>query len=301
MKLCLGSAQFGSNYGIANEKGMVSEKNAKAILDLAKSKNIKLIDTAVAYGDSEVFLGEAGVNDFDVVSKIPKLELGSKSCSSWTEDHIYGSLKRLQVERLYAMLVHDANDLTGPHAEDVYSALVSARDEGLIKKIGVSIYHPSQLMDIFEKFKIDIVQAPANLLDTRLFESTVLSYLNDTKVELHVRSVFLQGLLLMDEFRRPNKFNKWKNLWDCLDKLVIDLNLSMKEMCIRYIASIYPNAVMVVGLDNLAQMSEILDLVNLSPFSRRELQHISTEIETATAGVQNMAQLINPADWDKVC
>ena len=89
MKLAIGTAQFGLDYGIANDHGKVSQKEIKKILDLARSSNISLLDTAMDYGDSEFSIGEAGSEDFDIVSKIGDIPVNEKN----TKDFIYNKLK----------------------------------------------------------------------------------------------------------------------------------------------------------------------------------------------------------------
>ena len=203
MKLALGTVQFGQSYGVANKAGQVSAADAKTILEYAASNGIKMLDTAIGYGDSEQRLGEIGIPDWQVVSKIPAVPDGCGDISGWVSESVRSSLQRLGVPRLYALLLHKPQQLLGADGGRIYAAVQQLKENGLVQKIGVSIYAPVELDDLYQRYKFDVVQAPFNLLDRRLFDSGWMSRLADRGAELHASSVFLRGLLRMPPYARP--------------------------------------------------------------------------------------------------
>jgi hypothetical protein len=167
--------------------------------------------------------------------------------------------------------------------------LLSLKEQGSVVKIGVSIYAPSELQEILASYPIDIVQAPFNILDQHLVTSGWLSRLQDSGVEVHARSIFLQGLLLLNSEDRPAKFNRWQPLWRQWNSWLEDRKLSALQACLGFACSQHGIRRAVVGVDGVAQLREILLAVNCLP--------------TVTPP-PNLAcddsLLINPANWNKL-
>ena len=138
-RLALGTAQFGMPYGIANTSGQVSRDEAKAILDLASANGIDTIDTAIAYGESEACLGDIGVENFRMVTKLPTLPEGVAKIEEWIDGEVEASLKRLRTDSLYGLLLHRSAQFGIPA---VRTALARLKQGGKVQKIGVSIYSP---------------------------------------------------------------------------------------------------------------------------------------------------------------
>jgi len=258
MKLALGTVQFGLPYGIANQVGQVSQSNVAEILSLAASYGVNTLDTAVAYGSSEAILGAVGINDWQVISKLPALPQNCPNAEQWVEEQLLGSLKRLKLSQLDALLLHRPEQLLGGQGEALYRAMQIQQSKGLVEKIGISIYQPEELEAIFPSMAFDIVQAPFNILDRRLKDSGWLSRLNSQGVELHVRSVFMQGLLLMQPEQRPHKFKRWDLIWDTWRSWLNDNQLSPVEACLRYVLSQNEISKIVVGVDNPQQLKQII-------------------------------------------
>ncbi|WP_294261482.1 aldo/keto reductase [Propionivibrio sp.] len=251
MKLALGTAQFGLSYGIANTQGQISRDEARAIIDLAASKGVKTLDTAVGYGDSELRLGELDVKHWQVVSKLPALPDGCSDVSQWVRETVVQSLKRLNVDALYGLLMHRPQQLFEREGANIHRALRKLQDDGLVRKIGVSIYDPSELDAICDRFPIDLVQAPFNVLDHRLIETGWLSRMHEQGMELHVRSIFLQGLLLMAPGKRPPKFDRWNRLWRDWHQWLAEANLTPLEACLGHALSYPEIGRVIVGVDSL--------------------------------------------------
>jgi len=258
MKLALGTVQFGLAYGIANETGKVGYSEARDILREARKAGIDTLDTAIAYGNSEQVLGEIGVNGWRVVSKLPELPAGCSDVPGWVERQVTESLQRLGIDRLHAVLLHRPDQLLDSRGDALYKALSDLRERGQTGKVGVSVYSPQQLDRLFEYMHFDLVQAPLSVLDRRIVESGWSERLRKMKVELHTRSAFLQGLLLMSSSDRPAKFDRWQPIWNEWDRWLQTTGLSPLEACLRYALSADGVDRVVVGVDSCDQMREIL-------------------------------------------
>ena len=171
---------------------------AKNILDFARRSNITTLDTASGYGNSEQVLGDVNTCDFKIVTKTRNFNqavIGNKEINLLTSD-FNKSLKLLKQKSVYGVLVHNANDLLKPGADKIIKQLQILKQKGQITKIGVSIYSEEQLQKIIDSFDIDLVQLPFNILDKRLKDSGILNNIFSQGIEIHARSVFLQGLFL---------------------------------------------------------------------------------------------------------
>ena len=213
-KLALGTAQFGFDYGISNIFGRVKNMEISSILKLAKNNNINLLDTAKAYGNSEDVIGNFKKDNFIIITKLAAVPKNCKDVESYVQASVSDSLKKLKVKNLYGVLLHEPSDLFGDKGPELINSLNQLKFSKKVKKIGVSIYGPDQLEKIIKLLKIDIVQAPLNLVDRRLERSGWLAKLCNLGIEVHVRSVFLQGLLLMPQKKLPKNFEKWKYKFD---------------------------------------------------------------------------------------
>ncbi len=201
-KIGLGTVQFGLDYGIANPNGRVPFDEVERILGRAATLGITVLDTAALYGVSEETLGRilGPEHPFRIVTKTPKAA-GDRITDNNAAD-LAGtfdrSLLRLKQQTVYGLLIHDADDLLKPAGQLLIDALRRVRDSGRVTKIGVSVYTGGQLDSVLELFTPDLVQLPLNVLDQRLIADGRLDRLHQMGVEVHARSVFLQGLLLME-------------------------------------------------------------------------------------------------------
>ncbi len=284
-KLALGTVQFGLPYGVANKAGMTPAHEAAGILQFAGRSGIDTLDTAVGYGESESVLGRLGVEDFRVVTKLPGLPHNEPGITSWVSDQVLGSIERLRLPVLGGVLLHRPGQLLDSYGSQLYSDLQSLKAEGLVKKIGISIYEPSELDQLVPNFEFDLIQAPLSIVDRRLIDSGWARRLNDLGVEIHARSCFLQGLLLMPAADRPGKFKRFESIWRAWDRWLSETRLSPVEACIRYAISLPEIARVVVGVDSIAQLDEIVTAAKCSQF---ELPDWPSSPEPL---------LLNPSNW----
>ena len=255
-RLALGTAQFGSSYGVCNKSGQVGKTEIARILRLACEAGIDTLDTAVAYGASETALGEAGVENWKLVTKLPAVPDGTKDWPGWVEEQVDASLNRLGVESLYGLLLHQPSQLLERNGERLAAALEAIKTSGKTRKIGVSIYDPAQLGELLTRLRCDLVQAPLNVLDRRLVETGWCARLKEAGIEVHARSVFLQGLLLIT--KRPNKFNRWNAIWEEWDFWLQQTGRTPLEACLRYASGCEGIGKIVVGVDSIEQLRQIL-------------------------------------------
>ena len=287
IKLALGTAQFGLDYGISNTLGKIPLIKAKEIINFASSSGIESLDTAISYGDSEQSLGNIGIGKFKVITKLPSCEVKKEEIFNWVLSEVNDSLVRLNQKKIYGLLVHDPKDLISDSGQEIFKAMSYLKKNNKVSKIGISAYAPAQIKEAINKYDIDLVQAPLNIFDRRLVESGCLRYLKNKKIEVHTRSCFLQGLLLTDVRKIPTQFKNWQVLFNDWHHWLKVSNRTALETCLSYPLSIEGVDRVVVGIDNLDQLKEII--------SRKK--HI-TDIKIPNI-YSNDENLIDPTNWSK--
>lgn len=287
-ELVMGTAQFGLAYGISNRSGKAKRAEIIEMLALARESGVRRIDTAIAYGDAESVLGEVGVSDFDIVTKLPSLPDGLDDPKSFIAGQLKASLERLQVASLQGILLHDTKVLQGPNAGAVICALQSMRDTGQVKQIGISVYEPDELARVLPLMHFDLVQAPLNILDTRFQDTGWLETLANAGIKFQARSIFLQGLLLMASHERPDKFRRWDHLWQIWDDWLAARKLLAVEACVSYAFSQRLVDSCVVGFENKAQLGALLSSMTTA---QNEAPDWPSDIP---------ATLLNPSRWSSL-
>ncbi len=288
MRLALGTVQFGLPYGVANKSGQVSRAEAKLMARLVSENGIDTLDTAMAYGESEKYLSEIGVENFKVVTKLPGMPNRCLDINNWIHEQVSSSLVRLGVGQVYGLLLHKSEDLLGLNGRELYRALDSLKEKGLVKKIGLSIYSPNELEALKNDFSFDLIQAPFNLIDQRLLHSGWMKKLKDSGVEIHTRSTFLQGLLLMKEIDIPPKFSPWKHLWKKWHDWLAENNISALQASLAFSLSFSEIDRVVVGADSHQQLKEIINATN---------NLLNIDLPNLLSTDEN---LINPANWSQL-
>lgn len=289
MKLALGTVQFGLNYGVSNDKGQVSSDEISRILSTAKQHQITLLDSAAAYGDSETAIGKSPLNKaFEIVTKIPALQ-GEKP---YLVEQVTQSLTNLQRKSVDTLLLHDAADLIfAEHKNQTYNQLNQLKSQQLVKKIGISVYHPKQIIKATKHFNIDVVQLPINCLDQRFSQPSIIDNINTHQIEVHARSIFLQGLLLMEQNEMPAYFNAF---WPQLSKLAEaakKLNCDKLTLALSYVLTKSFIDKILVGCCSEQQLCEILT-------AYEKAQALSLEESFYTPLSTSEQKLINPSLWE---
>lgn len=289
MRLALGTVQFGLPYGIANQNGQPSKQDAKAILDYAFASGVDTLDTAIVYGQSEVRLGEIGIADWQVISKLPAIPDGCSDVRQWVTESVQSSLARMGIDRLHGLLLHRPQQLLSAQGGQLFSAMESLKADGLLVKMGVSVYGFEELDALAPHYRFDLVQAPFNVLDQGLLRSGWMNRMASEGTELHVRSLFLQGLLLMPAAARPEKFLRWTNVWKAWDDWLIESGLTPLQACIRYALSFEQISKAVIGVDNVPQLMQIIEASQGG---------LTSPLPIALA--VDDAELTNPSRWNPI-
>ena len=285
MSLCIGTAQFGMDYGISNTSGKVSYEDAKGIIDTSKKIGISKIDTAPAYGNAEECIGKLDTQGQDIISKLPSKPNNILDIESWFHESLNKSLKDLNRENIYGYLIHRVEDLF-EHSDELLNLLIDANKQNLIKKIGVSIYSPSDLEKVFKLHHFDIVQVPFNVFDTRILDTGWLQKLKKNNVEVHTRSAFLQGLLLISRNKISPSFGKWKDNFNLWHDWIEDNNIDAVQACLRFVNSFKMIDEIVIGFENKRQLLQAHEFLT-SESPEIDFPDLSCDDEL----------LINPMNW----
>ena len=285
MSFVLGTAQFSNNYGISR-KHITSNIEVENILNYAFKNNINTIDTAMSYGLSETILGNNQADRFKIITKI-----GLNECSLTTEEKIYEylyssvkvSLKKLNINKLYGLLLHDENALLKKNGFKIYNSLDKLKRNGLIDKYGVSFYSSELLLQTINNFKIDIIQFPFNLIDQRLIKLNLFNLLNYKNVEIYTRSSFLQGLFFLSKENRPKYFKRWASLFNDWDKWLDESKFSPLDVCLSYVGQFNNSINIIIGVESSAQLKQIVDykkinLENMPDFSSDDQKLINPSL-----------------------
>ena len=249
-KLGLGTVQFGQPYGISNTHGQVSPIEATAILAEAARAGIRLLDTAANYGEAEAVLAKLDTAAFRIVSKTIGLKHGLGQVIARARQ----SAALLKADTL---LVHAAADLLGPDGDALWSALRRLRDDGVVRKIGISVYVADDPAALAARFRPDVMQLPFSLLDQRLLADGTLARLMALGVEIHARSLFLQGLLFLDEL--PEKLrHAGPHLCEARARLK-DAGTTPLAAALGFVLSRPEVAFGLVGVTSAAELKDIID------------------------------------------
>ena len=286
-KIALGTAQFGLPYGISNVNGQVERAEINQIFKQARTAGITMLDTAIAYGNSEENIGATDSEGFKVVTKLPPLTGAETSVSQWVRSQIENSLIKLKRSSVYGLLLHNPADLLGVYGDELYASLALLKEEGLVEKIGISIYTPTELDSLIPTYMPDIVQAPLNVFDRLLETSGWLSRLSKMNVEVHVRSVFLQGLLIQKPNERPANFEKWNQEFVNFDSWIESRHVSPLTACLGHVLSYPEISKVLVGVTSSNELAEIIAATTGE--SQRGPDNLrSSDLE-----------LIQPINWNK--
>lgn len=288
MKLGIGTVQFGLNYGISNFSGKVKKKDAKKILDTGFNFRIDTIDTANNYGESEAILGKLNFKQTKIITKISISNKKNLNTEISIKKKIENSLRKLNRKTLYGVLIHNPKQLKKYHYQSINKVINNLKKNGVIKKFGISIYNSKDLSKILKKISIDIIQIPINLFDRRMEKSGWLKKLKHKGIEIHARSIFLQGLLLLPKSKIPKKFLRYKKLFkDWYNWLDTNHEVTSKEACISYIKSLSEIDKIIIGFNSVSEIKEIIKIY-------KSKKKIFPDISS------NEKLLLEPQNWEKL-
>ena len=287
-QIALGTANFGLRYGVKNQRQLPLEE-VERILGACRASGVTTIDTAIAYGESQRVLGTAGCNGYDCMTKLPGLPAQAEDIAGWVHDQVDQALLDLRQGMLYCLLLHRPGDLLGPHGLELARALRIAQEEFNIQKLGVSVYEPQELLDCWRVLQYDLVQLPCNVFDQRFTNGPAVVHLRSKNIEVHARSVFLQGLLLMPDRCRPAYFKPWAHVFEAWHGLVATSKRAPLEVCLAFANQQSFVHKWVIGVDSKDELLGILSTPDDGEF---------VIPETAWAPFKDLPiELISPAQW----
>jgi aryl-alcohol dehydrogenase-like predicted oxidoreductase len=293
-KITLGTVQFGVDYGIANRSGKVKRSEALAMASRALERGVNSFDTAPGYGESEKVLGgifrELGIRSEDLFlsDKIPPVPEGFSAGEiyAFIRGSVIGSFGNLGVDFIDVCLLHREKDAL--YMEE----LLKLKDEGIIGETGVSAYMPETAIGVIEEGLAGVVQIPANVFDNRFFERGVFNMAGEKEVSVFVRSVYLQGLLLMKENEAPEFLSEVRPALRILSSLAAEAGMAVDEFALRYAISLPGVSSVLVGADNLKQLNKNLNYAEKGPLEPDLFE------KTVEAVPKLPERLVTPVFWE---
>ncbi|MCI5059469.1 MAG: aldo/keto reductase [Alphaproteobacteria bacterium] len=293
IKFAIGTAQFGQEYGICNQQGRVEGESAQQIVEQALAHDIDMFDTAKLYGESEAVLGDA-LSDIDAKQAkiITKYYASEQEPDSILKD-FENSRNFLSGSDIYGILIHNADILFSDAGKAIWSVLEDLKKEHHIPKIGVSVYTPEDLKKLMERYDLDIVQLPCNLLDQRFLSADIQNLKKEHGLEFHARSLFLQGLLLSELENLPEHFAQNIAPFGKLTEYIKEHEISRLQACLLYAAWTQENEMIdrwVVGVDSAAQLEQIVRAAHdVESLPQPEFQSFAI----------HDLDIIDPREWNK--
>ena len=286
MKFILGSANFGTAYGISNPSKKISKLEIQKILEFARKSKISQIDTAINYKNSEKLIGNfVKQKDFTIITKLPKI---GKNISL-VKKSVLQSLKKLKRKQVYGVLIHSLEDLKSPNIKKIFLELETLKNKKIIKKIGVSVYSEKNLADIVKKYKIDIVQFPASVFDLRFLKKNLLLRLKRKKIKTLARSTFLQGIIFLNNKLIIRKFGNYSKQ---ILKFKKDFNNDTNKMinyCLSFVNNFKHIDSTIIGVNS---SSELLQILNNSK--------IKIKIKNLNKYSIKSEKILIPYNWNKI-
>ena len=289
-RLVIGTVQFGLDYGITNRGGKVAPETAAAILDRARAHGIDMLDTAPDYGDSEAVIRRLDPHgDFRVVTKLPPV--GSKRIEQKDADGLERrfeqSLSDLGRNTVDGLLVHHGRQVAMEGGETLVALLERLRADGRTARVGVSVYGAAEIDAILRRFTPDIIQLPINIADQRLVVSGHLARLDAAGVEIHARSLFLQGALLKPPQELPAFLGGEAGPLARIHARARDNGLAATELCLGFARTQPALGRFVVGVTSPGELDEI---------AAAETSSASTGVRTDDLSVTDPA-IVDPSTW----
>lgn len=292
-KLSLGTVQFGLNYGVANKNGQPNQNIVNMILDYVFSMGINSFDTAQGYGNSEEVIGNCFKNmdqsNISVVSKIDSKVLELKTID--LTKSIQDSINKLRVDCLFGLLMHNSNLM------DKWDILLSKKihllkQKNIIKYFGISIYSNDAFNIALDNKDIDIIQIPFNVFDQRAVQNKWFEKAKAKNKFIFIRSIYLQGLLLMNIEDVPEKLGASKYYIEILDDLSKDLGITKNELCLNFVNTVAKDASLLFGCETLLQAQQNLKIFNnMQDLNDKTIKEICSIFQDINENIYN------PVKW----
>ena len=221
-KIIIGTANFGMKYGLGYKN--VNQKEIKKILSFGKKNGIRTLDTAPSYKNAFENLRRNKIENWDIISKIPSIPKNIENIKNYIKKIFFSNLKKINLSKIHTILIHDEKDILNvTKGKKILKILNHFKKEKLVKRVGCSIYDSYKVKRVIKNYDFDVIQCPYNIFDKRLVDSGLFRLLKKRKINIHLRSIFLQGLLLKK--KKIYQFNlriikKLLNIINCLKSII---------------------------------------------------------------------------------
>ena len=281
--IIIGTAQFGKKYSISSNNA-VNYIEARRILMKAYKHKIDHLDTAVNYTKAYNLLKKVNLSNWNIITKFPNL---NSIKNSKIQYNIYADkiLKDFKINKIKCVHFHDINQLFSKNGDQLFRILKDLKDKKIIKQIGASVYFPKDVDRLLKNYNFDVIQCPVNIFDRDFIIKKTLKKLKKRNIEVHVRSIFLQGLLLMEKEKLPKYFEKWTNEFVKWNQYLSENNVTALEACISFIRQQKDIDKVIIGVDSVIQLNNILNTFK----SKRTINNFNLKI--------NNKYLLKPSLW----
>lgn len=281
-KIVIGTANFGMKYGLGYKN--LNPKEIKKILSFSKKNGIRTLDTAPSYKNAFKNLRNNKIENWNIISKIPSIPKNTDNISHYVQKILFSNLKKINLSKIHTILIHDEKDILNvTKGKKILEILNHFKKEKIVKRVGCSIYDSYKVKRVIKNYDFDVIQCPYNIFDKRLVDSGLFRLLKKREINIHLRSIFLQGLLLKDkkdipvQFKNNKKINKYY-------KFLEKYNLSNIEICLSELDKIEYEKV-IIGVGHLNQLK---DIINFNKHLNKSTNILKTK---------NL-KLIDPRKWN---
>ncbi len=283
--IIIGTAQFGEKYSVSSNRA-VSSVEANKIIKTAYKNKINHLDTAVNYFKAYNILKSINVSNWNIITKFPNLKLMKNSQNQY---HVYAEniLKDFKIDKIKCVHFHNINQLFSKNGDQSFRMLKDLKEKKVISQIGASVYFPEDVDRLVKNYDFDVIQCPINIFDREFINKKIFQKLKKRNIQVHVRSIFLQGLLLMEIHKLPNYFKKWYNFFGKWQKYLIENKISAIEACVFFIKNQKDIDKVIIGVDSVIHLNQILKAFK----SKRKVNDFNIMI--------NDRNLLKPSLWQK--
>ena len=262
-KLALGCSQLGLDQPPSAPRGRPPEREAADAMQIAARAGLTVLDAQVSFGRAETVIGNLmpRPSPFRVMIKAVRPDKGPDNL----EDEARAALRRLRLDKADTLMVQSAGDLFSPMGPAMWDRMKQLRDEGLFDKIGVSVFASDDPVGIARRFRPDVVQAPVSLLDQRLIVSGALNEIAGMGVEVHLRSIFLQGLLFLPPDHMPQSLRSSAGPLSRVRRLIAEGRSDPLQAALWFALSRAEARHVIVGVASAAELQAVIAAAGSAP------------------------------------
>ena len=282
-QIILGTANLNKKYGFLKKSIRFSE--FKKIIKNSNKNKVRYIDTSINYSGVHKILGKLNLNKIKVITKISIPTNNNINAKLWIKKIIKNIVRDLKTRSLYCVLIHNSNILLNNKYKKYILNLNELKKKGKIKKIGFSVYNLREAKILLKKYKFDILQVPLNIINQTFCDKNFLQNIRKKNIEIHARSIFLQGILLSKDLRKMKYFKRWRTFWKDYYNWLNKNRVSGLTACLSFINGVKNISGYVIGIENEKQFKQVLDC------------KIKKNLKFESFLSQKNKKLIDPSKW----